>query len=295
MGRDGGGGPSARPPFAAAGPFGWAVWLGTVWLGPVWPGVASVAANSPGADGQKSASRQRSQRGDRAVQVARPWRIRRRLNAPRWAAGIMGSSAISILTGSVSSVSSNRWDRRCTWVSTGRPGARSRRSGPRWPSCGRRRAASPGPPSGTGTWPSNRVTNPWAMPTRLRDLARKNPVERINSSSSPRSAAAKEAASGYRAKSAGVVMLTRASVHWAERMVATRARRDCGGPGRTACGPNPGYSSPNRSSVTRARPAGVRGRAIGGETTGSVLAMDGSRTVRGGRNPTRRRWTRSPP
>ena len=71
-----------------------------------------------------------------------------------------------------------------------------------------------------GTSPPKRSTTPWAMPTRLRALARKNPVERISVSTSARSAAASDGASGYRANSAGVVRLTRTSVHWAERMVA---------------------------------------------------------------------------
>src|SRR5439155_1431553 len=51
-------------------------------------------------------------------------------------------------------------------------------------------------------------------------LFRKKPVDLIICSSSSRSAAANAAASGYRAKSAGVTMLTRTSVHWAERIVA---------------------------------------------------------------------------
>ena len=60
-----------------------------------------------------------------------------------------------------------------------------------------------------------------AMPTRLRDFIRKNPVERICGSSSSGSALASAAAFGYRAKSAGVTTLTRASVDCAERIVAT--------------------------------------------------------------------------
>ena len=58
------------------------------------------------------------------------------------------------------------------------------------------------------------------MPIRLRVLARKNPVDRTSSSTCSGLAAASDAASGYAAKSAGVTMLTRASVLWADRMVA---------------------------------------------------------------------------
>ena len=59
------------------------------------------------------------------------------------------------------------------------------------------------------------------MAIRFLALFRKKPVERISSSTSACEPAARARASGYRAKSAGVTMLTRTSVHWAERIVAT--------------------------------------------------------------------------
>ena len=58
------------------------------------------------------------------------------------------------------------------------------------------------------------------MPMRLLVLARKNPVERTSSSTCSGFAAASDSASGYAAKRAGVTMFTRASVLWADRMVA---------------------------------------------------------------------------
>ena len=51
-------------------------------------------------------------------------------------------------------------------------------------------------------------------------LLRKNPVVRISSSTSAGSAAARSSGRGYRANSAGVTMLTRSSVVWADRIVA---------------------------------------------------------------------------
>ncbi len=72
-----------------------------------------------------------------------------------------------------------------------------------------------------GISPPKRSTTAWAMATRLRAFERKNPVERTSPSTSERSAAARATASGNRANSAGVVRLTRASVHWADKMVAT--------------------------------------------------------------------------
>ena len=54
---------------------------------------------------------------------------------------------------------------------------------------------------------------------------RKKPVERIRSSSSLRSAAASACGVGKRANSAGMTRLTRSSVHWADRMVATSSSK----------------------------------------------------------------------
>ena len=74
-----------------------------------------------------------------------------------------------------------------------------------------------------GTSPSNRSTRAAPSLIRLSVLARKNPVGVISCSSSARSAAAYAAASGKRAKTCGVTVLTRLSVLWAERMVATNS------------------------------------------------------------------------
>jgi hypothetical protein len=57
-------------------------------------------------------------------------------------------------------------------------------------------------------------------PGRLFALARKKPVLRITASRSRCFAPARVAASGQRRNSSGVTMLTRLSVHWAERIVA---------------------------------------------------------------------------
>jgi hypothetical protein len=54
-------------------------------------------------------------------------------------------------------------------------------------------------------------------------LARKKPVERMSFSSSPGGAFAKACALGYFLKRVLVTWLTRASVHCADRMVATRS------------------------------------------------------------------------
>ena len=59
------------------------------------------------------------------------------------------------------------------------------------------------------------------MPMMFFALLRKNPVLLMSSSTSRGSAAARAGASGNRAKSAGVTMFTRLSVHCALRMVAT--------------------------------------------------------------------------
>ncbi len=50
--------------------------------------------------------------------------------------------------------------------------------------------------SSVGTWPPNRSTSAGAIPMRLRVLARKNPVERMISSTFSGSARASAAASG---------------------------------------------------------------------------------------------------
>ena len=58
----------------------------------------------------------------------------------------------------------------------------------------------------------------WPWPGR-------SPVERISASTSERSAAARAGAAGKRRNRAGVTWLTRASVHWAERIVATSSSK----------------------------------------------------------------------
>ena len=115
----------------------------------------------------------------------------------------MAFRTCSTLTGSVSSVRPSRLDRRCTWVSTGRPG----RSNATLRSTLAVLRPTPGNVTRSsireGTTPSNRSTTAVAMPMRLRVLARKNPVDRISASTSSTGAAASEAASGKRANSAG--------------------------------------------------------------------------------------------
>jgi hypothetical protein len=72
-----------------------------------------------------------------------------------------------------------------------------------------------------GTSPPWSAISPRANPMTLRALFRKKPVERTTSSTSSWAAPASASASGYRAKSTGVTMLTRSSVVWADRIVAT--------------------------------------------------------------------------
>jgi hypothetical protein len=91
------------------------------------PGLARGAAHRErprGAcdDGQKSARTHSPQRGRRAMHTRRPCRIRRRLNAPHWAAGSRRQTSVSMRTGSVASVRPSSRVSRVTWVSTGRPG-----------------------------------------------------------------------------------------------------------------------------------------------------------------------------
>ncbi len=54
-----------------------------------------------------------------------------------------------------------------------------------------------------------------------RALLLKNPVERMSLANSSCEALAKSSMAGYFLKSPGVTLLTRSSVHWAERIVAT--------------------------------------------------------------------------
>lgn len=73
----------------------------------------------------------------------------------------------------------------------------------------------------SGTLPPCSATMCFAAPMIFLALFRKNPVERISFSRMACFALAKCAAVGYFPKRDGVTMLTRASVHWAERIVAT--------------------------------------------------------------------------
>ena len=74
-----------------------------------------------------------------------------------------------------------------------------------------------------GISPPWRSTTAHAIPSSDFALLRKNPVERISASSSAWSARARALGSGNRSNSDGVTVFTRASVHCAERIVATRS------------------------------------------------------------------------
>ncbi len=74
-----------------------------------------------------------------------------------------------------------------------------------------------------GTSPPNRVAIALATVFSALVFCRKNPVDWTSRSISAAGAAASAAGVGKRAKSAGVTMLTRSSVHCAERIVATRS------------------------------------------------------------------------
>ena len=76
-----------------------------------------------------------------------------------------------------------------------------------------------------GTSPPCLSTRPRAKPVMLRAFARKKPVERMISSTSARGAAASLGASPYLSKRRGVTWLTRSSVHWADRIVATASSK----------------------------------------------------------------------
>ena len=72
-----------------------------------------------------------------------------------------------------------------------------------------------------GTSPPKSLMIFRAAPTSDFDLLRKKPVVRMSSSNSSGWSEAKASGVGYFWKSTGVTMLTRTSVHCAERMVAT--------------------------------------------------------------------------
>src|ERR1039457_1621958 len=74
-----------------------------------------------------------------------------------------------------------------------------------------------------GTWPLNSETTLRAAPWMDFALLWKKPVVRIIFSSSARGAVDIAWGGGKSLNNSGVSMLTRMSVHWAERIVATRS------------------------------------------------------------------------
>lgn len=74
-----------------------------------------------------------------------------------------------------------------------------------------------------GTLPPNSDTTFLAAPTMDLALLLKNPVERMSWARTSGATAAKSTGVGYLANSPGVTSLTRLSVHWADKMVATRS------------------------------------------------------------------------
>ncbi len=159
--------------------------------------------------------------GLRAKQTRRPWKISRWESMVHSDFSIRPPTTCSTLTGSSSVVHPRRRTRRPKCVSTVSPGTPNAFPSTTFavlrPTPGRETRSS----RRAGTSPSNRSTSAWPIPMTDWALARKKPVGRRISSSSARSADAYAAASGYRAKSAGVVRFTRLSVVWAERTVAT--------------------------------------------------------------------------
>ncbi len=87
------------------------------------PNARRVNGHPSPAEGQKSASTHAPHFGLLASHTRRPWRINRRLNAPRSAGRTIASTTRSTFTGSVSAVIPRRRTSRPTWVSTGNPGS----------------------------------------------------------------------------------------------------------------------------------------------------------------------------
>ena len=143
------------------------------------------AAHTLNALGQMSASTQTSQRGRRARHTRRPCSMSRSEKRPRSSSGISRLRSCSTFTGSVSvGEPQPAGEPADMGVDRAGPGGRSRPSGPRWPSCGRPRAASRGPRGRGAPAPSKRSSTAAAIPIRLRAFERKNPVEWIRVSSS---------------------------------------------------------------------------------------------------------------
>src|SRR5258708_357020 len=107
----------------------------------------------------------------------------------------------------------------------------------------------------SGTLPAYSLTTFCALPMTDFALLRKKPVERISGSSCSGVSTAKSFGVGYLRNRMGVTILTRTSVHWAERMVATRSSH---GLVCVRAQVTPGYNPSRRCSIGCTRP-GVGG------------------------------------
>lgn len=175
--------------------------------------------------------------------------MRRRLRPVHSVDGTRAQTSLSICTGSCAVVKPRRRVNRVTWVSTGNPGtpyATPRTTFAVLRPTPRRVSSSS---IVRGTSPPNRATTSRLISTIERALARKNPMEWIRDSTSESGAEPRASGVGNRAKSAGVVRLTRTSVHWALRMVATSNSH--GDVCRSAH--SAGYSRERSSAVRAAR------------------------------------------
>ena len=167
----------------------------------------AVRARAPG---QMPARMQTSQLGRRARHTRRPWRIETDAERAPLSAGSNAPRSDSTFTGSVSPVRPSRRTSRPTWVSTGRPGSPkadaaddvgclTADSGQRGQVLHVRRHLA------VVTF----APRLWPYRRGLRVLARKNPVDRMSSSTSPGGPPPESAGVGYAANRAGVTMLTR--------------------------------------------------------------------------------------
>src|SRR5881394_1143327 len=156
------------------------------------------------------------------MHTRRPCRISVCENQVHRSRGTSSMRSRSIFTGSFSRVRPSRVDRRCTCVSTTIPSffrnqVPSTTFAVLRPTPGSRTRAS----MVSGTSPPWRSSSAWAIPMMDLVLLRKNPVLWISCSSTAGSALARSRVERYFANRAGVTRLTRASVDWADRMVAT--------------------------------------------------------------------------
>src|SRR6184192_3525784 len=189
--------------------------------------------------------------GRRAMHTRRPWRISVCENQVHWSRRTNPIRSRSIFTGSVSRVRPSRVDRRCTCVSTTIPSffrnqVPSTTFAVLRPTPGSRTRAS----MVSGTSPPWRSSSAWAIPMMDLVLLRKNPVLWISCSSTAGSALAKSRAERYFANRAGVTMLTRASVDWADRMVATSSSSALSWRSAHVA---PGYACSRRATILRTR------------------------------------------